>query len=305
MKQELFQEIIEKLQAGMPANLYLEAGERQAVRSFVPSERLILLGGGHIALPLCRIGAMLDFAVTVVDDRPSFAAKSRFPEAVQVICDDFAHAIRTLQLRETDYVCIITRGHKHDADCLREILPGVMPHYIGMIGSHRRVSGLFELLREEGYDADRIAQVNAPIGLKINAMTTTEIAISIAAQLIEYRRRKPEGIQAEEVLAQTNTDMPLLAAIVRGEQPMVLAVVLNTKGSTPVKSGAMMTVGILGRIEGTAGGGCGEAEIIRIARGMVGTGERRIVHVDMTNDAAEEEGMVCGGVMEVLLECIE
>ena len=82
---------------------------------FFPKERLIILGGGHVALPVAEFGARVGFLVTVVDDRLSFANPGRFPMAEKVICDDFGHAIKELKIQESDYICIVTRGHRHDA----------------------------------------------------------------------------------------------------------------------------------------------------------------------------------------------
>ena len=125
-------------------------------RVFLPENRLIPLGGGHIAQPLCAIAAMLDFAVTVVDDRAVFANFERFPEAAQVICNSFSAAITGLDIRATDYVCVITRGHRWDGECLRQILSGTLPKYLGMIGSKRRVEGLLGVLSEEGFDPEAL-----------------------------------------------------------------------------------------------------------------------------------------------------
>lgn len=305
MNHKIFADLINELKNGKTTDLAFPVEDGSVTRRWIPKERLILLGGGHIALPLCRIGAMLDFSVVVVDDRPSFANHLRFPEADTVICGDFGESIDSLKLRPEDFVCTITRGHRHDADCLRRILKWTMPKYLGMIGSRRRVSGLMELLKEEGYDTERLEQVHAPIGLKINAQTTTEIAVSIAAQLVECRRKGQKTEQDQECLLQTNVDMALLQTLAAPKEPLLMALVVDTKGSTPVKSGAMMAVGKLGRVEGTIGGGCGEAEITQIARHMVGTGESKVVSVNMTNEVAEEEGMVCGGIMKVLLVSME
>lgn len=140
---ELYQAVLN----GRPAAMTWEVDGIAYIRNFRPKERLILLGGGHIAQPLCRYGADLGFAVTVVDDRPSFANHARFPESVEVICDAFPKALSDLRIHESDYVAVITRGHRYDADCLRNILSGTFPKYLGMIGSKRRVIGLFQLLR--------------------------------------------------------------------------------------------------------------------------------------------------------------
>ena len=123
---------------------------------FFPKERLIILGGGHVALPVAEFGARVGFQVTVVDDRLSFANPGRFPMAEKVICDDFGHAIKELKIQESDYICIVTRGHRHDADCLRMIGKGKEPAYLGMIGSRRRVGIVKQELLEEGYDPERM-----------------------------------------------------------------------------------------------------------------------------------------------------
>lgn len=314
MQHTVFQSIKKKLQEGKSVDQILHVSGRDYIRRWVPKERLILLGGGHIAQPLCRIGTMLDFAVIVVDDRPSFANRKRFPEADRVICEDFGKAIASLRPGAEDFVCVITRGHRFDAVCLRHLLSGSETKYLGMIGSKRRVSGLMELLYQEGYEKERLDKICAPIGFAINAQTTVEIAVSIAAQLVEYRRKDMGKDSRAECLTQTNVDMQLLNVLTEPKEPLVLAVVISTKGSTPVKAGAMMVVGKLGRVEGTVGGGCGEAEVIQAARKMAGgedaaadKDERessRVIQVSMTNDAAAEEGMACGGMMEVFLEAI-
>jgi xanthine dehydrogenase accessory factor len=300
VKRNEFFRVRESLKNKQSDYILINADGKQYVREWKPKERLILLGGGHIAQPLCDVGAMLNFDVTVADDRPYFANKIRFPKAENIVCDNFEKAVDNLKINGDDYVCIITRGHRYDAECLRKILSGTMPHYLGMIGSRRRVSALKELLLTEGFDSEALDRLNAPIGSPIHAETTAEIAISIAAQLIEYRR----GSEIKEgTLKEKNIDTSVLDALC-SEDEWVLAVVLETKGSTPVKSGAVMAVNALGQTRGTVGGGCSEGEVISIARQMVGTKGKRVVCVDMTNDVAEEEGMVCGGTMRVLLECV-
>jgi xanthine dehydrogenase accessory factor len=296
-----FLSLLTSLSNGEPAYFRRMIDGATYTRKFSPAERLIILGGGHIAQPLCRIAAMLNFSVFVVDDRPSFANTPRFPEAEKVICDGFPSAIKDLGIRPSDYVCVLTRGHRYDADCLRRILPGRLPSYLGMIGSVRRVSGLMELLRDEGYDSGKLAQIHAPIGLKINALTPAEIAVSICAELVAHRRRSPEK---EEVLPQTDADMSVLQFLAEGEGPKAMLLVLNTKGSTPVEAGAIMAIDPFGRTYGTIGGGCSENAVILQARQLIGSGRAEVAEVDMTNDVAAEEAMVCGGTMQVLVEDI-
>lgn len=277
-----------------------EAEEQTFIRSFRRPERLILLGAGHIAQPLCRYAADLGFSVTVADDRPDFANYTRFPEADTVLCDDFSRAIEQVRITAEDYVAVITRGHRYDADCLRKILTGEFPNYLGMIGSKRRVRALFDLLEEEGFAREKLEKIHAPIGVEIGAVSVKEIAVSIAAELISSRRagkRRPGGT----VLATEDLDLSLLAFLADAQIQKALMIVYETLGSTPVKSGAMMAAARDGRTAGTIGGGCGEGEVLREARRLIGTGRSRCVTVDLTGDVAEEEGMVCGGKMKVLI----
>lgn len=296
-----FQEILDKLDRGETPELTKTVEGQSYTRVFLPENRLILLGGGHIAQPLCAMASMLDFAVTVVDDRITFANSERFPEAAQVICNSFTSAIADLKIRATDYVCVITRGHRWDGECLRQILAGTLPTYLGMIGSKRRVAGLLDLLAGEGFSPDDLARIHAPIGLKINAQTPAEIAVSICAEMISHRRkyvRKDQNIS----LDQTNTDYAMLRFLAESTQPKACALVLSSTGSTPVKPGAMMAIDYLGNGYGTIGGGCSEAAVMVRARKIMGTGSSCVVEIDMTNEVAESEGMVCGGTMRVLLE---
>lgn len=298
-----FQQILDKLDQGETPTLTKTVEGESYTRVFLPENRLILLGGGHIAQPLCAMASMLDFAVTVVDDRISFANSERFPEASQVICNSFSRAIPDLSIRPTDYVCVITRGHRWDGECLRQILAGPFPSYLGMIGSKRRVAGLLDLLAEEGFPAADLARIHAPIGLKINAQTPAEIGVSICAELIAHRRLYVCR-QKYSALTQTNTDYDMLRFLAGSSQPKACALVLSSTGSTPVKPGAIMGIDCLGNGYGTIGGGCSEAAIMARARRIMGTGQSCVVEIDMTNEVAESEGMVCGGTMRVLLEDI-
>jgi xanthine dehydrogenase accessory factor len=252
------------------------------LRSFRPPERLILLGCGNIGQELCRYASDLGFTVTAVDERPSFANRTLMPDAAEILCSDFPDAIRRLQITERDYVCVITRGHRFDADCLREILPGAYPRYLGMIGSKRRVALLLRQLESEGFDPDALKLIHAPIGISINALTVKEIAISIVAELIQCRRTGLDRRSRETRLAAEDIDLKLLEFLACEPTPKALLLVYDTSGSTPVKSGAMMAVDKLGRTVGTIGGGCGESAVLTDARRIIGSGLQRSVTVDIS-----------------------
>ena len=294
------------MENGAPAELIVSARDEQGTettytRVFLPPQRLILFGGGHVSQPLCRYAADLGFGVTVVDDRPSFANSVRFPDAERVVCDAFPKAIRELRVTRYDFVCVITRGHRHDAACLRELLPGTMPRYLGLIGSRRRTIELFKMLEGEGFDRAKIDLVHTPIGLPIGAETPKEIAVSILAELIQQRSSRSAAREAER-LALTSHEPELLQYLREKREDCALALVVQKSGSTPVPTGAVMAVDRLGTITGTVGGGCGEHEILNHALETLRTGQARLVTLDMSNDVAEEEGMVCGGRMQVWIE---
>ncbi|HWJ02088.1 MAG TPA: XdhC family protein [Verrucomicrobiae bacterium] len=173
--------MIESMLDGHPLKVFVDP--------IFPRARLVILGGGHIALPLVNLGKMLNYQVTVVDDRFEFANDDRFPEADQVVCKDFASAIREMPFDQNTHVIIVTRGHRHDKTCLNEILSKPACAYVGMIGSRRKVALLLEDLGSEGFSPEILAKVFAPVGLKIGAQTPEEIAVSIMAELIMVNRK--------------------------------------------------------------------------------------------------------------------
>lgn len=160
-----------------------------------PPARLFIVGAGHIAVPLARLGDLLGFPVVVLDDRDEFATAERFPDAARVERLDFDHPFRDLTPGPgpDDFVVLVTRAHKYDFDCLRVLLDAdATPRYIGMVGSRRRVRAALTALLEAGVPAERLAAVHAPIGVAIGAETPEEIAVSIGAELVAVRR----GVEA-------------------------------------------------------------------------------------------------------------
>lgn len=281
----------------------IKSGNGLVIREPIfPQPRMIILGGGHIAVPVCDFAAKVGFVVTVCDDRPDFANRERFPLAADVICDSFQNEIRKLCITPLDYVVVITRGHRHDADCLRVLLNGCMPAYLGMIGSKRRVKGLLEMLSAEGYSQDALNTICTPIGLRIGAVTPEEIAISILAEVIAYKRLPEHQKQRTLGCSQSDIDPEVVRFLADSAEPKAVVTVIETKGSTPRAAGAKMAVSPLGQVTGSIGGGCSESEVIREAIRIIGTKTYKIVEIDLTGEVAESEGMVCGGIMHVLIE---
>lgn len=300
MKSKL-KEVLTQVRSGRAAELSLEANEQSYIRRFQPRERLILLGGGHIALHTCTLASRLGFAVTVVDDRAAFASPQRFPDAEAVLCQDFAPAIAQLAPGPGDFVAVMTRGHRSDGACLRALLSLPEPtRYLGMVSSRKRGIEMRRALEAEGFDPARLSELHSPIGLPINAITLEEIAVSIVAELVQVRRADTPRRSHSTILTQTDPEQDVLEFAVEDPEPKALVVVLETRGSTPVKPGALLAVDRSLRIAGTIGGGCAESACMRQAWRLIGTGTQRTLTVSLNEDDAQDQGMACGGEMLVL-----
>ena len=292
------------LSEGSPV-LDRDHGHIRLLEPFSRKERLLILGGGHVGLALAEFAAKTGFSVYVADDRPSFANQLRFPWAEEVYCMDFPAAIQAFQPDTQDYIAVLTRGHRHDADCLIALSRCPVPAYLGMIGSRRRVKELKAHLEEtEHLSHEWLESIHTPIGLAIKAVTPEEIAISSLAELILTKRTlRPDHI------APSDADLNVITALAdppanRTDLKKALVTIVETKGSTPRKAGANMIVYEDGTVFGTIGGGCAEAGLIQTARAVIRSGSYQFCKVDMTGEVAEEEGMVCGGWMMVVIEAL-
>lgn len=147
----------------------------------------LVLGAGHISQPLTEFMSKIGYAVTVVDDRPDFANRARFPQAEQVVCRQFGRALTELALSGFGAIIVVTRGHRSDMECIRAVLTQPAA-YIGMIGSQGRVRGAMKSLLEEGFDREAVDRLRTPIGLDIGAETPEEIALSIVAEMVAVAR---------------------------------------------------------------------------------------------------------------------
>jgi xanthine dehydrogenase accessory factor len=166
-------------ETGGEARIFLEV--------VAPPEEVVIVGAGHIAVPLARMAKILEFQVTVMDDRSTFANRTRFPEADRVIAGDIEKTVADLRVGPHTYLVLVTRGHTLDQAALMRVIDRPAA-YIGMIGSKRRVRAVFDHLRRMGVPEASIRKVCAPIGLRIGAETPAEIAVSILAEIVAVRR---------------------------------------------------------------------------------------------------------------------
>lgn len=191
LKGQLLEDARRCLANRQPQLLAYQSGDSR-LEVFVEVERrpptLIIVGAGHVALPLAQLGKMIDFEVVVLDDRPQFANKKRFPMADQVLAQPFSETLRQWPIDNDTFLVLVTRGHSHDVESLLAVIDSPA-RYIGMIGSKRRIKAVFELLeKERGLDPAKFDRVYAPIGLDIGAENPTEIAIGIIAEIINVYR---------------------------------------------------------------------------------------------------------------------
>ncbi|HLX58509.1 MAG TPA: XdhC family protein [Ktedonobacteraceae bacterium] len=152
------------------------------VEPFVPPPVLLVAGAGHIAAPLAALAHLMNYSVSVTDDRASFANRERFPSAKQLLVGDIESTLRNYPITPRTHIVLVTRAHSHDVQGLRAIIDSPAA-YIGMIGSQRRVWAVFKLLHDEGIAAEKLARVRAPIGLDLGGSTPEEIALCIMAEI--------------------------------------------------------------------------------------------------------------------------
>lgn len=163
-----------------------ESGERIFQERISRPAKLVICGAGHVSMPIIRMGKMLGFHVTVVEDRPKFADDARRAEADQVYCEPFEDGLEKIKGDTDTWFVIVTRGHRYDTDCLRTILSKPRA-YVGMMGSKRRTAIVKDQLEAEGFEREVLEAVHTPIGLKIAAETPEEIAVSIMAEIIQIK----------------------------------------------------------------------------------------------------------------------
>lgn len=149
--------------------------------------RLIVVGAGHIAVPLVRVAKILGYEIIVLDDRAEYANVGRFPEADTVLHGPYRDTLASLPVDSNTYIVLVTRGHVHDTACLELVLHSPAA-YIGMIGSKKRVRKVIEHVVGSEESSQGLARLYAPIGIDIGSTTPEEIAVAIAAELVKVRR---------------------------------------------------------------------------------------------------------------------
>jgi xanthine dehydrogenase accessory factor len=170
------------------------------IEPFLPPPVLLIAGAGHIAAPLAAMAHLMNYSVSVTDDRASFASRERFPSAKRLLVGDIESTLRNYPITSRTHIVLVTRAHAHDVQGLRAIIDSPAA-YIGMIGSQRRVWAVFKLLHQEGVAPEKLTRVRAPIGLDLGGGTPEEIALCIMAEITMLRHAGSGSAMSESLRA--------------------------------------------------------------------------------------------------------
>jgi xanthine dehydrogenase accessory factor len=176
-----------QIRHGTPRLVSIDDDTDLLIEPVASRPRLVIAGGGHVARAIARQALLLDFDVTVIEDRPEFADPARFP-GVSVVEGDVPAAIASFDYAWNSYLVVATRGHKLDAGCVLAAA-GTSVRYIGLLGSRRKTILIADMLREAGIEEARLDAIHAPVGLDLGGRTPAEIALSVMAEITQERYR--------------------------------------------------------------------------------------------------------------------
>ena len=156
------------------------------IEPFIGTKRLIICGAGHIALPISFIGKLLNYHVTILDNRKEYANSKRFPHVDAILLGNHAHELEKINITSQSLIMIVTQGNEFDYECLRTVIKSPAG-YLGVISSKAKRIKFFKRLKEEGISDKLLKRVKIPAGIDIGAQTPEEIAVSIIAEIIKIQ----------------------------------------------------------------------------------------------------------------------
>ena len=162
------------------------------IEPFLGEKHLIICGAGHISLPLSALGKILNFQVTIIDNRKEFASKKRFPHADNIYLGPHAEKLKKIPINQDTYIMIVTQGNEFDFQCLQAVVTS-KAGYIGVISSKAKRIKFFSRLKKMGISKKLLGRIRAPAGLDLGAQTPEEIAISIMAEMIAEDKKTYHG----------------------------------------------------------------------------------------------------------------
>jgi len=176
-----------------------EAGEALAfdvfIEGFPPPPTLVIIGAGHIAIPLVTFAKTLNYRVVVIDARSAFGTKERFPLADELIVAWPDEVLEKMDLYPSTSVAVLTHDPKFDEPSLKVVLSREVG-YVGAVGSRKTKEERDERLRKQGLTEEQIGRIHGPIGLNIGATSPEEMALAIMAEIVATRHGKVTGAVA-------------------------------------------------------------------------------------------------------------
>jgi xanthine dehydrogenase accessory factor len=154
-----------------------------------PAPRLVVCGAGHVGAALAKLGHFLGYQTSLVDDRADFLTRERLPETSieLIVAESWIESVRdVVGSGKGVAVAVVTRGHSQDEECMRAVV-SAQPDYVGLIGSKRRTTIVIDRLRQAGASEEQLANIHAPIGLDIGAVSPEEVALAIMAEIVAER----------------------------------------------------------------------------------------------------------------------
>ena len=180
-----FEQLAAGARSGVAATLTRDG--RFVEERLLLAPRVFVFGAGHVGAAIARAAAAAGFRVVVIDDRAEYADPARFPDDVGVVAAEVDDALARFPLTAADAVVIATRGHRNDALILERVATSPAG-YVGLLGSRRKKIVVTKGLKLAGVPAKSLQRVRVPVGLAIGAVTPEEIAVSVVAELIAWRR---------------------------------------------------------------------------------------------------------------------
>jgi len=175
----------EAMATGASRTLFLE-GTRAFVEVLAPPARLIVVGASHVAMPLVALAKVLGYRTVVLDGRPRFATRERFPEVDELRVGIPSELVAEYPLTASAALVLVAHDYKYDLPVLRRALATDVG-YIGMLGSSRRGAAILKLLTEDGVSDAEWKRIRVPIGLDLGARSAPEIALAIMAEIQAVR----------------------------------------------------------------------------------------------------------------------
>src|SRR5216684_6252023 len=156
------------------------------IEGFPPPPTLVIVGAGHIAIPLTTFAKTLNYRVVVIDARAAFATRERFPHADELIVEWPDEVLEKMDLNPSTSVAVLTHDPKFDEPTLKVVLSRQVG-YVGAIGSRKTNEERSERLKKQGLTDEQLQRIHGPIGLNIGATSPEEMALAIMAEIVATR----------------------------------------------------------------------------------------------------------------------